>query len=121
VLKYRNDYFCFKPNRRFKHNIGLCNYWDTEINGEAYIHGVSIEDKYSGRGFGTQMMLELLTLLRRRGFTTATLAVLPNNKSAIRCYEKAGFKFVDGRLSGKMAVDLKPRKKRCLRPTPSFV
>ena len=47
-----------------------------------------------GRGIGTRMMDEMLTLLKRKGYKQASLAVQKANH-AVRMYKKVGFKTVD--------------------------
>ena len=55
---------------------------------------ISLYKEYRGRGIGTQMMKEMLALLKEKGYERASLAVQKANY-AVRMYEKAGFKTID--------------------------
>ena len=55
---------------------------------------ISLYKEYRGQGIGTQMMKEMLALLREKGYARASLAVQKANY-AVRMYEKVGFKTVD--------------------------
>ena len=49
---------------------------------------------YHGQGIGTQMMNQMLPLLKDKGYSKASLVVQKANY-AVRMYEKVGFKTVD--------------------------
>ena len=55
---------------------------------------ISLYREYRGRGIGTQLMRQMLDLLREEGYRQASLAVQKANY-AVRMYEKAGFRIVD--------------------------
>lgn len=55
---------------------------------------ISLYKEYRGRGIGTQMMKEMLELLRSQGYGKASLAVQKENY-AVRMYKKVGFETVD--------------------------
>lgn len=55
---------------------------------------ISLYREYRGQGIGTKLMMEMLTLLRDKGFKRASLAVQKANY-AVRMYEKVGFRTVD--------------------------
>lgn len=55
---------------------------------------ISLYREYRGQGIGTQLMKEMLALLKDKGFERASLAVQKANY-AVRMYEKAGFRTVD--------------------------
>ena len=55
---------------------------------------ISLYKEYRGRGFGTRLMREMLELLRKNGYTRASLAVQKANY-AVRMYEKVGFHTID--------------------------
>ena len=54
---------------------------------------ISLYKEYRGQGIGTQMMKEMLALLKEKGYKQASLAVQKANY-AVRMYEKVGFKTV---------------------------
>ena len=54
---------------------------------------ISLYREYRGRGIETQLMKEMLSLLKDKGYKRASLAVQKAN-CAVRMYEKAGFKIV---------------------------
>lgn len=55
---------------------------------------ISLYREYRGQGIGTQLMKEMLMLLRKQGYSQASLAVQKANY-AVLMYEKAGFRIVD--------------------------
>lgn len=55
---------------------------------------ISLYKEYRGRGIGTQMMKEIITILKSKGYKRLSLAVQKMNY-AVRMYEKVGFKIVD--------------------------
>ena len=55
---------------------------------------ISLFKKYRGHGIGTQMMKQMLALLKEKGYSKASLAVQKANY-AVRMYENVGFKTVD--------------------------
>ena len=55
---------------------------------------ISLYKEYRGQGIGTQMMKEMLSLLKKNGYDRASLAVQKANY-AVRMYEKVGFKTID--------------------------
>ena len=55
---------------------------------------ISLYKEYRGRGIGTRLMKEMLTLLKEKGYKQASLAVQKANY-AVRMYEKFGFRIID--------------------------
>jgi len=55
---------------------------------------ISLYKEYRGQGIGTRMMNKMLALLKEKGYKHASLAVQKAN-SAVRMYEKVGFKTID--------------------------
>ena len=55
---------------------------------------ISLYKEYRGRGFGTAMMREMLSLLKDQGYKSASLSVQKANY-AVRMYEKVGFRAVE--------------------------
>ena len=55
---------------------------------------ISLYKEYRGKGLGTQMMRQMLQLLKSQGYKKASLAVQKANY-AVKMYEKAGFKTVN--------------------------
>lgn len=64
------------------------------VDDETPSFAISLYEDYRGRGIGTQLMVEMLELLKQRGYRKASLAVQKANY-AVRMYRKAGFKTVD--------------------------
>ena len=58
------------------------------------LFAISLYKNYRGQGIGTQLMLEMLELLKKQGYRKASLAVQKANY-AVRMYKKVGFKTVD--------------------------
>lgn len=57
----------------------------------AYIGGLAIHPDLKGRGYGIQLMNEIIHFCRQQGFLRIELSVAVVNKKAISLYERAGF------------------------------
>jgi ribosomal-protein-alanine N-acetyltransferase len=66
---------------------------------EAELYQIATHPDYVGRGIGTQLMNDMLSLWRLRGCVMGLLEVNVTNASALRLYEKAGF-IENGRRAG---------------------
>ena len=55
---------------------------------------ISLYKEYRGQGIGTQLMEDMLALLKKKCYERASLAVQKANY-AVRMYEKVGFRTVD--------------------------
>lgn len=55
---------------------------------------ISLYKEYRGKGIGTQMMIQMLELLKKQGLRRASLAVQKANY-AVNMYERVGFRTVD--------------------------
>ena len=55
---------------------------------------ISLYREYRGQGIGSQLMVEMLELLKSQGYERASLAVQKANY-AVRMYKNTGFKTVD--------------------------
>ena len=64
------------------------------IDGETPSLAVSLYKEYRGRGIGTALLREMLSLLKRKGYERVSLSVQKANY-ALKMYEKAGFEVVD--------------------------
>ena len=64
------------------------------IDDETPSFAISLYKEYRGQGIGTQMMNQMLNLLKEKGYEKASLAVQKANY-AVRMYEKVGFKTVN--------------------------
>lgn len=64
------------------------------IDGETPSLAVSLYKEYRGRGIGTALLREMLSLLQRKGCGRVSLSVQKVNY-ALKMYEKAGFEVVD--------------------------
>lgn len=64
------------------------------VDDETPSFAISLYEDYRGRGIGTQLMVEMLELLKTRGYRRASLAVQKANY-AVRMYRRVGFKTVD--------------------------
>ena len=64
------------------------------IDDETPSFAISLYKEYRGNGIGTALMQKMLELLKKQGYSRASLAVQKENY-AVRLYEKAGFKTVD--------------------------
>ena len=64
------------------------------VDDETPSFAISLYKEYRGRGIGTCLMKEMLTLLKEKGYKQASLAVQKANY-AVRMYEKVGFRTID--------------------------
>lgn len=64
------------------------------VDDETPSFAISLYEEYRGQGIGTQLMKEMLALLKEKGYQQASLAVQKANY-AVRMYVKVGFKTVD--------------------------
>ena len=64
------------------------------VDDETPSFAISLIPEYRGRGIGTRLMKEMLTLLKDCGFKQASLAVQKANY-AVRMYKEVGFKIID--------------------------
>ena len=64
------------------------------VDDETPSFAISLIPEYRGRGIGTGLMKEMLTLLKDCGFKQASLAVQKANY-AVRMYKEVGFKIID--------------------------
>ena len=56
-----------------------------------YLGGVAIHPNYGGKGYGLQMMQEIIDLCKKEGFLRIELSVGAANEKAQKLYQKAGF------------------------------
>ena len=77
--------------------IGYAGTW--LVFDEAHITNVAIAPAYRGKGVGTQMMTEIIRIVKGQGINSKTLEVRPSNVAALALYDKFGFKSV-GRRRG---------------------
>ncbi len=74
--------------------------WVRNINGFGNIgddipeFSISLYKKYRGYGIGTELMKQMLKLLKSKGYKKASLAVQKDNY-ALRMYHNVGFKMID--------------------------
>ena len=55
---------------------------------------ISLYKEYRGQGIGTRLMIDMLELLKSRGYRQASLSVQKEN-DAVRLYEFVGFRIVE--------------------------
>ena len=68
--------------------------WVLQYNIEPGTESLDVCKEYRRQGIGTQLMKDMLALLKKRGYERASLAVQKANY-AVRMYEKGGFRTVD--------------------------
>ena len=64
------------------------------INNKTPSFAISLYEEYRGKGIGTQLMLKMLELLKKKGYKQASLAVQKENY-AVKMYKKVGFEIID--------------------------
>ncbi len=64
------------------------------VDDETPSFAISLYKEYRGKGIGTRLMREMLSLLKEHGYKQASLAVQKANY-AVRMYEAVGFRTID--------------------------
>ena len=64
------------------------------VDDETPSFAISLFKDYRGLGIGTELMEEMLVLLRSQGYGKASLAVQKSNY-AVKMYDKVGFRIID--------------------------
>lgn len=78
--------------------VGAC--WTRIMNDYGHVDdetpsfAISLYEEYRGRGIGTELMRQMLSLLKSRGYKKASLAVQKANY-AVKMYKNVGFKIVN--------------------------
>ena len=78
--------------------IGAC--WTRIMNDYGHIDdetpsfAISLYEDYRGQGIGTELMENMLNLLKKKGYKKASLAVQKANY-AVKMYKKVGFEIID--------------------------
>jgi L-phenylalanine/L-methionine N-acetyltransferase len=57
----------------------------------AYLGGLAVDPSFAGKGYGQQLLNEILAFAKQQGFKRVELSVAVINEKAIRLYEKSGF------------------------------
>lgn len=66
--------------------------------------GIGVLKEYRGQGIGVALIMEALSLAKKRGFTRIELAVREDNPRAIHLYQKMGF-VVEGKHIHSFLID----------------
>lgn len=64
------------------------------INDDTPSFAISLYKEYRGLGIGTEMMKQMLAILKKKGYERASLAVQQANY-AVKMYRQVGFEIVD--------------------------
>ena len=64
------------------------------VDDETPSFAISLYKEYRGKGIGTEMMRQMLLLLKTQGYEKASLSVQKANY-AVKMYEKVGFKTIE--------------------------
>lgn len=59
---------------------------------EAHITNIAVHPEYRGRGFGSEILNDLIETAKNNGILSMTLEVRTSNYKAIALYDKFGFK-----------------------------
>ena len=63
----------------------------TEKDKRAYLYAFRIHENYQGKGLGSYLLENVLTILKENGYSEFTVGVEDNNARARYMYEKNGF------------------------------
>ena len=76
---------------RLAHEIAaFCSFW--LVLDEVHINNLAVRPSHQGRGLGTALLGHVLEAGAARGAERATLEVRRSNATALRLYERLGFK-----------------------------
>jgi ribosomal-protein-alanine N-acetyltransferase len=89
-------------------------------SGDIYLEGFYIRPEMQGRGHGTELMLGVIELLAKEGFSRMLVTLAPENEAGTKLYDRTGFREVDylpdhygsGRHRLLLAVELAGSKHR---------
>ncbi len=70
---------------------------DFDAPDNAYLFGLSVDERYQGQGLGSQLLMDSLQWLKENGVETVELTVDPQNEPAVSLYDKAGFREAETR------------------------
>lgn len=77
--------------------IALSFGWSIELGGmDGFIDEFFIRENVRGRGMGTEVLMQLLPQLGQSGLKALHLKVNPENETALRLYQRRGFRLRDG-------------------------
>ncbi|MBW9053406.1 GNAT family N-acetyltransferase [Rhizobium mesosinicum] len=68
--------------------------WGARENNPNYISDLWVHPDHQGKGIGKALLLYLCELMKGQGLETARLDTHAKNSSAIRLYERCGFKII---------------------------
>jgi ribosomal protein S18 acetylase RimI-like enzyme len=75
-----------------KEDIGYGEIWYDANDNSVELARLVINPKYRRKGYGQELIKQLLNCIKDRGFQTVILRLFPTNKIAKSCYEKVGFR-----------------------------
>jgi L-phenylalanine/L-methionine N-acetyltransferase len=89
-LLSKNCLFVFEANGQ---KVGMSKLYPHTYRSDhvGYLGGVAIDTRFSGQGFGQQMLEEMLAFGKQKGYLRIELSAAITNEKAIRLYEKVGF------------------------------
>ncbi len=86
--------------------VGFIMYAKDPDDGLYYINRLMIDEKYQGRGYGTEALKILIKELKEKGVLSLDIIHKPDNYSAIRIYERLGFVLTEERLGDDVISNL---------------
>lgn len=72
---------------------------------ECELHSLFVEPSYRGKQIGTKLLQKMIEVARKEGYEVIYLATFPFWQSALKLYEKMGFRIIDQIESGFMDRD----------------
>lgn len=64
------------------------------VYGGVVEHSIYIDEKFKGKGAGTQLLLYLIEQSEQAGYWTLQAGIMQDNPASIRLHEKCGFRMV---------------------------
>lgn len=87
--------------------VGFLMYARDPDDGVYYINRLMIDQKFQGKGFGRQALIELLNILRELKVESVDILHKPDNHKAIKVYESLGFKLTEFKVDDEVVSNLK--------------
>ena len=83
-------------NLKFTHEHGIVAFAICQIVlDEATLFNIAVDPQYQGKGYGKQLLAELIEQLKQRNILTLWLEVRQSNHTATNLYHSLGFNEVD--------------------------
>jgi ribosomal protein S18 acetylase RimI-like enzyme len=91
ILEFLKGMYKENP-KKYKENVMPIMNVEEAAKDEYYLDSLAISPKYSGKGFGSSLIKNVIKRAKDLGFKKTSLIVEVNNKNAEKLYKKLGYK-----------------------------